>query len=636
MEIKTIAHSLFTDFDVSLFQAGKHFKLYEKFGAHPTTVDGQKGVYFAVYSPAATNIQVVGSFNDWDGDEHSLFVRWDSSGIWEGFIPGAKEGDMYKFKIFSSKDTRVRVKADPYAFKTELMPLSASIIWSSKYKWKDKKWTTKERSLRNSHGAPQSIYEVHLGSWKKDGGHSLSYKQLADELVSYVKEMGFTHVEMMPITEHPYYPSWGYLSTSYFAPTSRFGNPDELKILIDAFHKANIGVIVDWVPAHFPNDDFALADFDGSCVYEHFDRQKGFHPDWNSLIFNFERNEIRSFLISSAFYWFEQFHFDGLRVDAVSSMLYLDYSREEGQWSPNIYGGNEYLAAKEFLRDLNLAIYGNFPDVQMIAEESTAFPGVTKPTHTGGLGFGKKWMMGWMNDTLAYFSRDPIYRMYHHNEISFSLTYAFTENFLLPLSHDEVVHGKGSIISRMPGDDWQQFANLRLLYSYMFTHPGDKLLFMGNELGQRSEWNFNESLEWVALDHLPHKGIQTLVKDLNNLYTSEVALHKNSFSPEGFDWISYDDHENSVLAYARKGDDDTIIAICNFTPNIIADYRIGVPEKGKYKVLMNTDDVKYGGSGSSKKRVYNSKAKESHGKKNSLDITLAPLGTLILKKVSKK
>lgn len=635
MEIKTIAHSFFTDFDVSLFQAGKHFKLYEKFGAHATTVEGQEGVYFAVYSPAASNIQVVGSFNDWNGDQHDLYVRWDSSGIWEGFIPGAKEGDLYKFKIFSTKDSRVRIKADPYAFKTELMPLSASIVWSSNHKWKDKKWSSKERAKRNAHGAPQSIYEVHLGSWKKEGGHSLSYSQLADDLVDYVQEMGFTHVEMMPITEHPYYPSWGYLSTSYFAPTSRFGNPDELKVLIDAFHKANIGVIVDWVPAHFPNDDFALADFDGTCVYEHFDRQKGFHPDWNSLIFNFERNEIRSFLISSAFYWFEQYHFDGLRVDAVSSMLYLDYSREEGQWSPNIYGGNEYLAAKDFLRDLNTAIYSTFPDVQMIAEESTAFPGVTKPVHLGGLGFGKKWMMGWMNDTLAYFARDPIYRMYHHNEISFSLTYAFTENFLLPLSHDEVVHGKGSIISRMPGDDWQQFANLRLLYSYMFTHPGDKLLFMGNELGQRSEWNFNESLEWSVLNHLAHKGIQTLVKDLNKLYSSEVALYKYSFTPEGFDWISYDDHQNSVLSYARKGEGDIILAVCNFTPNIISNYRIGVPENGKYKLLMNTDDVKYGGSGSSKKKVYNSKAQESHGKENSLEITLAPLGTVILKKVIK-
>ncbi|MCL4106465.1 UNVERIFIED_CONTAM: hypothetical protein GTU68_030423 [Idotea baltica] len=625
MGTKTIVHSLFTDFDINLFKSGKHFKLYEKFGAHAVTVNKVKGVYFSVYAPAASKVQVVGNFNSWNGEGYELNVRWDSSGIWEGFIPDVKEGELYKFEIHSNNDNRVRKKADPYAFKTELMPLSASIIWSSDYKWKDKKWMTKERVKKNSHDAPFSIYEVHLGSWKKNHSDSLSYNELATDLVSYVKEMGFTHVEMMPITEHPYYPSWGYLSTSYFAPTSRFGDPDELKYLIDSFHKAGIGVFVDWVPAHFPNDDFALADFDGSCVYEHFDRQKGFHPDWNSLIFNFERNEVRSFLISSAFYWLENFHIDGLRVDAVSSMLYLDYSREE----------DEYLAAKDFLRDLNIAIYGTFPNVQMIAEESTAFPGVTKPAHHGGLGFGKKWMMGWMNDTLEYFSRDPIHRLYHHNEISFSLTYAFTENFLLPLSHDEVVHGKGSIISRMPGDDWQQFANLRLLYSYMFTHPGDKLLFMGNEIGQRSEWNFNESLEWYVLDNVHHKGIQTLVKSLNKLFTEEAALHELNFSGEGFEWISHDDYRNSVISYIRKSEKESIIVVCNFTPAVHNSYNIGVPEKGKYKVLMNTDDIKFGGAGGSKKRVYNTKANESHDKKNSLELTLPPLGTLILKKENK-
>ncbi len=635
MDTKTKVHSLFTDFDINLFKAGKHFKLYEKFGAHPIDLEGESGVYFAVFAPAASKVSVVGSFNYWNGHGYELFVRWDSSGIWEGFIPGVQEGDMYKFEIHSTKDNRVRKKADPYAFSTELMPKSASVIWTSRHKWKDKKWMTKERELKNSHSAPFSIYEVHIGSWKKNGGDSLSYTELAIDLVSYVKEMGFTHVELLPITEHPYYPSWGYLSTSYFAPTSRFGDPDELKFLVDAFHKAGIGVIVDWVPAHFPNDDFALADFDGSCVYEHFDRQKGFHPDWNSLIFNFERNEIRSFLISSAFYWLENFHFDGLRVDAVSSMLYLDYSRDEGQWSPNIFGGNEYLAAKDFLRDLNIAVYGTFPNVQMIAEESTAFPGVTKPAHNGGLGFGKKWMMGWMNDTLEYFSRDTIYRRFHHNEISFSMTYAFTENFLLPLSHDEVVHGKGSIISRMPGDDWQQFANLRLLYSYMYTHPGDKLLFMGNEIGQRSEWNFNESLEWHVLEYTLHNGIQSLIKDLNKLTVTEKALHELSFSPEGFEWISFDDNENSVIAYIRKGEEESIIVICNFTPSIVENYTIGVPEIGKYKILINTDNVKYGGSGHSKKRLYNSKKKESHGRANSIDISLAPLGTIILKKDKK-
>ncbi|WP_235299611.1 1,4-alpha-glucan branching protein GlgB [Portibacter marinus] len=635
MENKTKVHNYFTDFDVNLFRAGKHFKLYEKFGAHPMEVDGEKGVYFAVYAPSADRVRVVGSFNGWIGEGYDLYVRWDSSGIWEGFAPGLGEGEMYKFEIFSTKDGRIRHKADPYAFKTELMPKSASIIWTSKHKWKDKKWMTKGRAEKNQHESPFAVYEVHLGSWKKNGTDSLSYKELGKDLVDYVKEMGFTHVEMMPITEHPYYPSWGYLSTSYFAPTSRYGDPDELKFLVDSFHKAGIGVLVDWVPAHFPNDEFALADFDGSCVYEHFDRQKGFHPDWNSLIFNFERNEIRSFLISSAFYWFEHFHFDGLRVDAVSSMLYLDYSRDEGQWSPNIFGGNEYLAAKDFLRDLNIAIYGTFPNVQMIAEESTAFPGVTKPAHTGGLGFGKKWMMGWMNDTLEYFSRDPIYRKYHHNEISFSMTYAFTENFMLPLSHDEVVHGKGSIISRMPGDDWQQFANLRLLYSYMYTHPGDKLLFMGNEIGQRSEWNFNESLEWFVLDYTLHKGIQQLVKDLNQLYVEESALNEKNFSPDGFEWISYDDHQNSVLSYVRKSEDESVLVICNFTPNVLHGYKIGVPGKGKYKVLLNTDSVKYGGSGSSKKRVYSTIAEKSHGREYSLEMSLAPLGTVILKKEKK-
>lgn len=635
MDIKTKPHSLFTDFDISLFQAGKHFKLYEKFGAQIIEVNGEKGVYFSVYAPSASNVQVVGDFNNWDGSNYDLFVRWDSSGIWEGFIPGVQEGSHYKFKIFSTKDSRVRIKADPFAFKTEVMPLSASVIWSSDHKWKDKKWMNKSRSKKNAHNAPLSIYEVHLGSWKKNNGDSLSYAELAEELVAYVKEMGFTHVEMMPITEHPYYPSWGYLSTSYFAPTSRFGEPDELKILVEAFHKAEIGVIVDWVPAHFPNDDFALADFDGSCVYEHFDRQKGFHPDWNSLIFNFERNEIRSFLISSAFYWLEQFHFDGLRVDAVSSMLYLDYSREEGQWSPNIYGGNEYLAAKDFLRDLNIAVYGTYPDVHMIAEESTAFPGVTRQAHHGGLGFGKKWMMGWMNDTLEYFSKDPVYRRYHQNEISFSMTYAYSENYLLPLSHDEVVHGKGSMLSKMPGDDWQQFANLRVLYAYMFAHPGDKLLFMGCEIGQRSEWNFNESIEWFVLENLSHKGIQTLIKDLNKLYASELSLHIDNFDPKGFEWIACDDYKNSVLAFERKSEKESILVLCNFTPKVLEKYTIGAPEKGKYKIILNTDDTKYGGSGFSNKKTYNTKAKESHGRDNSLELILPPLGTIFLKKVKK-
>lgn len=628
---KVQPHSFFSDFDVDLFRGGKHYKLYEKFGAHPTVINGQEGVYFAVWAPSAKSVEVVGSFNFWNGDEHQLFVRWDSSGIWEGFIPNLGVGELYKFRIYSNHDDRIREKADPYAFKTEMMPKTASVIWKKEYQWKDSQWMDKERLEKNNIDAPFSIYEVHLGSWKKTEGRSLHYNELAIELVDYVKDMGFTHVEFMPITEHPYYPSWGYLSTSYFAPTSRFGDPEELKFLIDSFHKAGIGVLVDWVPAHFPSDEFALADFDGSCVYEHFDKQKGFHPDWNSLIFNFERNEVRSFLISSAFFWLEQYHIDGLRVDAVSSMLYLDYSRDEGQWSPNIYGGNEYLAAIDFIKEMNVATYSAFPGIQMIAEESTAFTGITKPVFLGGLGFGMKWMMGWMNDTLVYFSKDPVYRQYHQNVISFSLTYAFSENFLLPLSHDEVVHGKQSIAYKMPGDEWQRFANLRVLYSYMFTHPGNKLLFMGNEIGQTSEWNFNESVEWHLLDFTFHEGLQSLIKALNKLFRKEKALNGKSFSQEGFEWISYDDYQNCILAYVRKDGDDKVVVICNFTPQVLYDYQIGVPDPGKYKVILNSDDVKYAGSGIVKSKSFDTLDVESHGKPQSLKLNVPPMGTLILK-----
>lgn len=630
MEQKVKSFSLFSDFDVDLFKSGKHYKLYEKFGAHLKEVDGEEGVYFAVYAPSAYKVEVIGDFNDWTGELHQLNVRWDSSGIWEGFIPDVKEGSHYKYQIYSNNDSRIRKKADPYAFKTEMMPKSASIVWKEDYAWKDKNWMTKKRLKANGLEAPFSIYELHLGSWQKKEGRSLHYSELAEDLVAYVKEMGFTHVEFMPVTEHPYYPSWGYLSTSFFAPTSRFGEPEGLMMLVDAFHKAGIGVLVDWVPAHFPNDDFALADFDGSNVYEHFDTQKGYHPDWNSLIFNYERNEVRSFLISSAFYWLERYHFDGLRVDAVSSMLYLDYSREEGQWSPNIYGGNEYLAAIDFLKELNTAVYGTFEGVQMIAEESTAYPAITKPVHTGGLGFGMKWMMGWMNDTLQYFARPPIYRSYHHGEVSFSLTYAFSENFLLPLSHDEVVHGKQSLLNKMPGDDWQKFANLRLLYSYMYTHPGNKLLFMGAEFGQPTEWNFNEQLEWPLLKNLSHKGVQTLVKDLNKLFKKEASLASNNFNQEGFEWVSHDE-TNCILVYIRKTEEEKLLVVCNFTPQVIYDYKIGVAEEGKYKVILNSDDIKYSGSGVTKTKTYHSKKSESHGKDHSLELALVPLGTLILK-----
>ncbi len=631
MNKKVKSYSLFSDFDIALFKSGKHYKLYEKFGAHLINHEGSDGVYFAVYAPSASHVEVVGSFNSWNGDGYGLDVRWDSSGIWEGFIPDVKEGDFYKYRIVSHKDHKIRIKADPYAFKTEMMPKSASVVWKDDFNWKDKTWMTKNRLVKNHLNAPFSIYEVHVGSWRKKDGRSLHYSEMAVELVDYVKEMGFTHVEFMPITEHPYYPSWGYLSTSFFAPTSRYGEPEELMLLIDEFHKEGISVIMDWVPAHFPNDEFALADFDGSCIYEHFDIQKGFHPDWNSLIFNYERSEVRSFLISSAFYWLERYHLDGLRVDAVSSMLYLDYSREESQWSPNIYGGNEYLAAISFLKELNIATYSSFPGIQMIAEESTAYPGVTKPVHHGGLGFGMKWMMGWMNDTLEYFSKDPIYRKFHHNSASFSLTYAFSENFLLPLSHDEVVHGKNAIARKMPGDDWQKFANLRLLYSYMFTHPGNKLLFMGNEIGQTSEWNFNESIQWGLLDYLPHQGIQKLIKELNKLFKKEKPLNAHNFSQEGFEWISYDDNANCVLAYLRKDGKNELVVVCNFTPQVLFEYKIGVTKPGTYKVLLNSDDIKYSGSGIVETKKFIATEIASHNKKYSLDLALPPLGTLILK-----
>ncbi len=477
-------HSLLTDFDVYLFKSGKHFKLYEKLGAHLLTLEGEEGCYFAVYAPAAESVAVMGDFNLWNGKEYFLHVRYDSSGIWEGFIPGVKKGDCYKYKIKSTVDGGYYEKSDPYARHAETPPYTASKVWTDDFQWTDKHWMDNRKS-KNELDKPYSVYEVHLASWKRiveENNRSLTYKEMAIELVNYVKDMGFTHIEMMPIMEHPYEPSWGYQVTGFFAPTSRFGAPEDLKYLIDQFHKADIGVILDWVPAHFPSDAFALAKFDGSNVYEHPDRRKGYHPDWKSLIFNYERNEIRSFLISSAIFWMGEYHADSLRVDAVASMLYLDYSREAGEWSPNEYGGNENLAAVSFIKDFNAAVYANFPGTHTIAEESTAFSGVTNPVDMGGLGFGMKWMMGWMHDTLDYFSKDAIFRKYHQNNITFSIVYAFSENFLLPLSHDEVVHGKGSIMRRMPGDEWQRFANLRTMYTYMFAHPGTKLLFMGNEI----------------------------------------------------------------------------------------------------------------------------------------------------------
>jgi 1,4-alpha-glucan branching enzyme len=626
------SYSLFTDFDISLFKAGKHYRLYEKFGSHITTLNGVEGTYFAVWAPTANQVSVIGDFNHWRDGEHKLNVRWDSSGIWEGFIPLVEKGMTYKYKIHSNNNGYISEKADPYARRCEHPPKTASIVWEDNYQWKDKKWL-KTRKEHNALDAPYSVYEVHLGSWKRHATEDrfLSYFELADDLVNYVKEMNFTHVEFMPIMEFPYDPSWGYQITGYFAPTSRFGYPDEFKFLVDKLHENGIGIILDWVPSHFPEDAHGLGYFDGSHLYEHPDKRKGYHQDWKSLIFNYERNEVRSFLISNAIFWLDKYHVDGLRVDAVASMLFLDYSREDGEWEPNMYGGNENLAVISFLKELNEEVYKSFPDVQTIAEESTAFPMVSKPTNMGGLGFGMKWMMGWMHDTLEYFGKNPVYRKYHHNEITFSLAYAFTENFMLPLSHDEVVYGKKSILGRMPGDEWQRFANLRLMYGYMFTHPGTKLLFMGSEFGQQQEWNFQESLDWHMLEYKSHKDVQNYYKELNKFYRSRPALFEKAFSHEGFEWISLDDAENSVISYIRKGNNEAenLVVVCNFTPNVIKKYRIGLPTKVKLKEVFNSDSKEFGGSGIGNSRMLTSKAVVWNNKPYSAEITLSPLGITI-------
>lgn len=627
-------HSLFTDFDINLFKSGKHYRLYEKFGSHITTVDGVEGTCFAVWAPSAKSVSVIGDFNFWLEGDHKLNVRWDGSGIWEGFIPGVGKGNVYKYKIHSHHNDIKTEKADPYARRCEHPPRTASIVWDDSYKWKDNKWM-KKREKHNALDAPFSVYEVHLGSWKKkvEENRFLTYEELADDLVSYVKDMNFTHVELMPIMEYPYDPSWGYQLTGYFAPTSRFGYPEDFKLLVDKLHQNDIGIILDWVPSHFPEDAHGLGFFDGSSLYEHPDRRKGYHPDWKSLIFNYGRNEVKSFLISNAIFWLDQYHADGLRVDAVASMLFLDYSREDGEWEPNMFGGRENLEAIAFMREMNEAVYSAFPDVQTIAEESTSFPMVSKPTYIGGLGFGMKWMMGWMHDTLQYFAKEPIYRKHHQNDLTFSMTYAFTENFMLPLSHDEVVYGKHSILGRMPGDEWQRFANLRLLYSYMFTHPGTNLLFQGAEFGQNEEWNFQQSLDWHLLQYEPHKGVQTLIKDLNKLYKSEPALFEKQFTGEGFEWIDYNDSENSVLVYIRKGNDEEndLVIACNMTPVPRENYKMGVPRKGKLKEVFNSDLKKYFGSGAYKNKMQATKDNPWQFRDNSIEIDIPPLGMVVFK-----
>ncbi len=631
---KVQVHSLFTEFDIDLFKAGKHFRLYEKLGAHPIEVDGVKGVYFAVWAPSAQSVSVVGDFNYWIAGNHELYVRWDASGIWEGFIPNITKGTTYKYKIQSSNNGIVTEKADPFAFYCEKPPHTASVIWDLDYKWEDDKWM-KSRKEHNALDKPYSVYEVHLGSWKRhaDDNSFLSYTEMAEDLVGYVKETGFTHVEFMPVMEYPYDPSWGYQLVGYFAPTSRFGNPQEFMYLVDRLHDAGIGVILDWVPSHFPDDAHGLGFFDGSNLFEHPDRRKGYHPDWKSLVFNYGRNEVRSFLISNALFWLHHYHVDGLRVDAVASMLYLDYSRNDGEWEPNIFGGRENLDTISFLKDFNEAVYANYEGVQTIAEESTSFPMVSRPTYAGGLGFGMKWMMGWMHDTLHYFQKETVYRKYHQNELTFSMTYAFSENFMLPLSHDEVVYGKHSIAGRMPGDEWQKYANLRLLYGYMFTHPGTKLLFMGSEFGQSAEWNFEASLDWHLLQYPFHQGIKAVITALNSLYKSEPALYEKQFSPEGFEWINYSDHENAVMTYIRKGNDakNDLIVICNFTPVVRENYRIGIPRKGELTEIFNSDAKLFGGSGVQQNGKLKVEATPYDGRDYSIALTLSPLAISVFK-----
>jgi 1,4-alpha-glucan branching enzyme len=592
-------------------------------------------VYFAVWAPNALRVSVIGEFNFWQEEAHPLEPRWDGSGIWEGFIPHIGQGTLYKYKIYSNNWGQVLEKADPFALYAEVPPQTASVVRDLSYQWKDKKWMDK-RKEHNALNKPYSVYEVHLGSWRRrpeDGNRSLHYTELAEELTAYVKEMGFTHVEFMPVMEHPFFGSWGYQVTGFYAPSSRYGTPEEFMQLVDALHQNGIGVILDWVPSHFPTDSFALANFDGTSLYEHADPQQGFHPDWGSFIFNYGRNEVRAFLISNALFWLEKYHADGLRVDAVASMLYLDYSRKEGEWIPNMFGGRENLEAISFLREFNEAVYAQFPDVQTIAEESTAFSGVSRPTYIGGLGFGMKWMMGWMHDTLDYFKKNPVFRQYHHGEITFSLVYAFSENFMLPLSHDEVVHGKGPLIDRMPGDEWQRFANLRTMYGYMFTHPGTKLLFMGAEFGQTAEWQHDYQLHWQLLAYAPYQGVKKMMQDLNKLYKSEPALFEKGFSGDGFEWIDHNDYRNSIISYLRKGENakEILLVACNFTPIPRENYRLGVPEFSEFKEVLNTDAVEYWGSGFKTVKTIKSEKIEAHGRKQSVLVNLPPLSVMVWK-----
>lgn len=624
-----------TEFDQYLLAEGTHLRIYENLGAHVAALDGREGVAFGVWAPSALRVSVIGDFNDWDGRRHPMRFH-HGSGIWELFIPGVGEGTLYKYEIKTRYKGYVVAKADPVGFAAEMRPKTASVVWDlDKYEWHDEQWMN-ERASHNALQAPISIYEVHLGSWRlKHGWEWLTYTELANELIPYVKEMGFTHVELLPIAEHPFDGSWGYQITGYFAPTRRYGTPDEFMAFVDSFHQAGIGVILDWVPAHFPTDQHGLSFFDGTHLYEHADPRQGAHPDWGTLVFNYGRYEVRQFLISNALYWLDKFHIDGLRVDAVASMLYLDFSREEGEWIPNRYGGRENIEALKFIRLVNERVHELFPEVLTIAEESTSWPGVTRPTSDGGLGFDMKWNMGWMHDTLRYMSNEPVHRAYHQGTLTFSMLYAFSENFLLPLSHDEVVHLKKSMLEKMPGDNWQRFANLRLLYAYQWAHPGKKLLFMGDEFGQWQEWSEARSLDWYLLDVTDgrHKLLQDFVTELNGIYSAHAALYENDFSWEGFSWVDFRDSQRSILAFARHAPNaqETILVICNFTPVVRNDYRLGVPEPGRYREILNSDAARFGGSAVVNPGLLQSSPIDWHDQPNSIQLTLPPLGAVYLK-----
>ena len=627
---------ILSDFDLYLIGEGTHYKSYEKLGAHIRKIKGKSGVHFAVWAPNAETVSVIGDFNKWNKKRHPMRLS-GNSGIWELFIPGIGEGEIYKFWVKSKFNNYAEEKADPYGFYFEVRPKSASIVADiNKHKWTDNAWMT-QRQGKNWLESPVSIYEVHFGSWVRmaeENNRLLTYRELAQNLIPYVKEMGYTHIELMPVMEHPLDESWGYQVIGYFAPTSRFGTPEDFMYFVDQCHLNNIGVILDWVPAHFPKDPHGLASFDGTCLYEHADPRKGEHRDWGTLIFNYGRNEVSNFLISNVLFWLEKYHIDGLRLDAVASMLYLDYSRQPGDWLPNIHGGNENLEAIAFLKKFNEVVHQQHPGVLTIAEESTAWTMVSRPTYLGGLGFSLKWNMGWMHDTLVYFTKDPVHRKYHHNNLTFSLLYAFTENFVLVLSHDEVVHGKRSILDKMPGDFWQRFANLRLLYGLMYSHPGKKLLFMGGEIGQWVEWRSNESLEWQLLQYEPHLKLQRFVKDLNSLYKQEPALYEIDFHPAGFEWIDFNDWEHSAVSFMRKAKnpDDFVVVALNFTPVPRGGYRIGVPKEGFYKELINSDSGIYWGSNTGNSGGVHAEPVPWHGEPFSLNLTIPPLGMVILKR----